>query len=86
MPHITSAERIGMRKGMEQGIQQGFQQGILDEGRELLLEALEARFGQVPMALSERVQSISDRAFLKTMLRTAIRCKGLDAFEGALKS
>ena len=77
MPYITTAERIGMKKGL--------QQGLLEDAREMVLEALEERFGEVPLGLVEQVQSISDRAFLKVLLRRAIRCEGLDTFEGELK-
>jgi len=52
----------------------------------MLLDALEERFGEVPLGVSGEVQSIADRKFLKALHRRAIRCEDLDAFEGVLKS
>lgn len=81
MPHITSMERIGMKKGLQQGLQQG----MLENTREILLETLEDRFGKVPVGLTEKVQSISDRKFLRDIHRKLIRGEGLEAFEEELK-
>ena len=48
MPYIMSAERIGKEKGMQQGIQQG----MLTDAREMVLEALDAKFSKdVPTPL-----------------------------------
>ena len=72
MPYITTAERIGMRKGM------------LEEAREMVLEALEERFGIVPEDVEKRIRRIGDRDILKRLLRYAIRCGSLEEFEERL--
>ena len=72
MPYITTAERIGMRKGLEQG--------MLEDAREMVLEALEERFGEVPGALEEVVKSQDDREILRRWLRLAIRVGSLEEF------
>ena len=68
MPYITTAERIGMRKG------------ILEEAREMVLEALEERFGVVPEDLEEVVRGQKDRDELRRWLRLAIRAGSLEEF------
>ena len=56
MPYITSVERIGMRKG------------LLEEGREMVLEALDEWFGEVPSFISNAVNQIEDRDMLNMVL------------------
>jgi len=68
MPYITTAERIGMRKGM------------LEDAREMVLEALEERFGVVPDDVEGMVRSQKDREVLRRWLRLAIRAGSLDEF------
>jgi hypothetical protein len=81
MPYITSVERIGMRKGMEKGLQQG----LLEDGREMILEALDERFGEeVPSFISNAVNQIENRDTLKFLHRYAIRCASLEEFKQAL--
>ena len=60
------------------------QQGFLEEGREMILEALDERFGEVPSLISETVNQIEERNMLRTLLRQAIRCASLKEFEQAL--
>ncbi len=84
MPYITSAERIGMEKGMEKGLQQGLQQGLLEEGRGMILEALDEQFGEVPFSISNAVNQIEDRDALRILIRRAIRCASLEEFEQVL--
>ncbi len=45
----------GMQKGMEKGMQEGVQQGLLVGQRRLLGRQLRARFGDLPLAVDERV-------------------------------
>jgi len=80
MEYITTAEKIGMRKG----IQQGIRQGMLEEAREMVLEALEERFGHVPEDVERKVRGIGDRGILKRLHRHAIRCDSLDEFREKL--
>ena len=77
MPYITSVERIGMERGL--------QQGLLEDGREMILEALDERFGEeVPSFISNAVNQIENRDTLKSLLRYAIRCVSLEEFKQAL--
>ncbi|MDI6792535.1 MAG: transposase, partial [bacterium] len=80
MPYVTSFERIGIKKG----IQQGLQQGLLKEGREMILEALNERFRDIPSFVSMAVNQIEDRDVLKLVHRCAIRCASLEEFKQVL--
>lgn len=72
MPYVTSVERIGMEKGMEKGF------------REMVLEALDERFGEVPSFVSNTVDQIENIDVLKSLHRRAIRCISLEEFKQAL--
>ncbi len=61
-----------------------YTQGLIVEARELVLEALEERFGVVPEDIRQRVNAIEDRAVLKGLLRLAIRAGSLDEFRQGL--
>ncbi|MDI6793292.1 MAG: cytosolic protein [bacterium] len=76
MPYVTSFERIGIKKGL--------QQGLLEEGREMILEALNERFREVPSFVSMAVNQIENRDILKLIHRRAIRCASLEEFKQAL--
>ena len=77
MPYVTSAERMGVQKGLQQGLQQG----LLQEAREMVLDAFDAKFGQVPSYVHEKVGAMTDRQKLKQILRTVIRAKNLEEVE-----
>jgi len=65
MPYITTAERIGM----------------LENAREMVLEALEERFGVVPEDVKGVVRGQKDRDVLRRWLRLAIRVGSLEEFK-----
>jgi len=48
-------ESRGMERGLQQGRQEGRQEGMAQGERELLLRLLGRRFGELPMAVRERV-------------------------------
>jgi len=76
MPYVTSWERIAMEKGMKKGMEKG----SLEEAREMVLEALEERFGVVPPDLEEVIRGREDRDVLRKWLRLAIRVGNLEEF------
>ena len=81
MPYVTSVERLGMQKGFEQGLQQGLQ-----IAREMLLEAVATRFGEVPEDVTAAVQRLEAVAPLRVLLRQALTCASLEAFQDALRT
>jgi hypothetical protein len=82
MPYVTSVER----RGFEQGLQQGLQQGQLQEAREMLLEAVATRFGEVPEDVTAAVQHLETVEPLRGLLRQALTCVSLEAFRDALRT
>lgn len=50
-------------------LEQGIQQGMLREAQEMVLEALDAKFGGCPEHLKEKIISIGDRLKLKELHR-----------------
>ncbi|HID98901.1 MAG TPA: hypothetical protein EYP59_01255 [Thiotrichaceae bacterium] len=58
--------------------------GLIEGVREMLIEALNERFGIVPSDLISQIRSISLREHLKQLLRQAIRCPDLDSFKEML--
>jgi hypothetical protein len=86
MPYIMSAERIGKEKGIQQGMQQGIQQGMLTDAREMVLEALDARFSKdVPEDVYKKVQALNNRVLLKKLLRSAAQSEDIDSFKKVLQ-
>ncbi len=102
MPYVTSVERIGIEKGIQQGMQQGVRQGIqqgieqgvrqgvhigsLKEAREMVIDALAARFGTAPRDIQGIVMGIEVREELKKLHQHAILCDSLETFRRRLDS
>jgi len=88
MPHVTLFEELSREEGREEGREVGLQEGRevgLQEGREegrqaCILDLLETRFGEVPVAIRDRVRAIHDEAQLKEMHRRAFRIPSLEEF------
>ena len=92
MPHITSIERLSREEGQQEGWRKGRQEGWQagqEEGeragrqvgrQEDILDALEARFGEVPFDLRQQIKAIADEARLKRLLRQAVIQPGLASF------
>ena len=76
MPYITSVERIGREEGLREGLQQGAQQ--------MLLDALDERFGTLPESVSAAIHQIQDQEQLRLLHRHAIRSKSLAEFQSIL--
>ena len=70
----------GKQQGIQQGMQQGMQQGILLGEREMVLGALDAKFGSVADDLRKRIEAIEDSDSLKRLLNQVFSCNSLDEF------
>ena len=81
----SPAYELIKREGFEEGKREGVQEGMLRDAREMVLEALEERFGIVPLRIAEVINGINERAVLKGLHRKAIRCASLEEFEEALR-
>ena len=63
----TLAQRW-LEQGIQQGIREGIREGIRD-AQEMVLEAIDAKFGRCPEYLKEKIISIADRIRLKELHR-----------------
>jgi hypothetical protein len=72
MPHITSIERLSRQEGRQEGRRLTLQEDVLD--------ILQARFGEVPYALRERILALADEVELKRLLRQAVLVQTLEQF------
>lgn len=78
MPYVTFAERYGRKEGRKEGRQEGRLQTL----REDILDILEARFGEVPGEVREKIETLSDEARLKSLHRRAALTSSLEDFRG----
>jgi hypothetical protein len=84
MPYVTSIQQLGREEGLQMGREEGLQTGRLQALREAICETIEARFGEVPAAVGERVNAMEDAARLKELHRLAVVSPSLTEFESAL--
>ncbi|GAA5233453.1 hypothetical protein GCM10025795_17170 [Verticiella sediminum] len=75
--YVTSVERIGIEKGLEQGRGEGRHEGL----RQALSSQLERRFGPLPPAARERVQTASVDTLQAWLLRVLDAARLDDVFE-----
>jgi hypothetical protein len=80
MPYVTSVERLARREGRAEGRTAGLTEGQLRGLREAVIDALEARFGDIPYATREAIGHVSSDAELKKLHRLAVTVKSLEAF------
>ena len=78
MRYVTSIERLAK--------QEGIQEGKIRTARESVIEVLEARFGEVPNTIVEKINNINDLSVLKSLLKDAIAIPSTDAFSQRLSS
>ena len=76
MPYITSIEQIGLSRGREEGRQEG---RVLAH-RELVREALEARFGVVSPGIALRIEQEGNVETLRHWLRLAVTVGSAEEF------
>ncbi len=76
-------EKKTEQKGMQEGLQIGEQRGVQQANLENLLDALEIRFGSVPVDLRDQLQN-RDAEQLRSLHREALKCLDLDAFQTLL--
>ena len=84
MPYVMSFERIALKKGREKGKKEGLQQGSLLTLKEVILETLSEKFGEIPPDLPDIVNQIEDKDKLKALNRLAIKCTSLEEYKDML--
>ncbi len=61
--------------------EKGIEKGLILDAQELVIEALEERFGFVSEALKEKIKSMQSRDVLKRLHRLAIRVDSIEEFQ-----
>ena len=67
-------------KYLSEGRQEGRLEGRLEGRQEMLLDALEDRFGSLPKPVTAYIESEEDAQELRRLLRSAYRVESLEAF------
>jgi hypothetical protein len=75
--YITNFERLAIEKGE--------QSGMLRDARELVMDALEVKFGAVSEDILDKVQKIQEREVLRQLHRQAILAPSLEEFRKSLQ-
>jgi len=77
MPFITTAERIGREEGREEG--------MLDDAREMVLEAIDIRFNNIPEDIYKQIKALNNRILLKKLHKSAIKSKDIEGFKKTIR-
>ncbi len=80
----SAAYDLIKEEGYKEGMQKGMHQGVLDQSRQGVIDALEARFELVPRSIAAIIQEIDEPAVLKALLRKAVTIDSLDSFRELL--
>lgn len=67
-------------------IQQGIHKGLLYDAQELLIEALEVKFGEVSEEIKERIKRTEDRELLKRLHRLVIKAETFEEVKKELEA
>ena len=78
MPHVTTAERIGLQKGVVIGREEGIEMGKAVAVRNALLTLLTARFGELPLSVSQAIDSATTER-LESWFAVAVTAASLEA-------
>jgi hypothetical protein len=91
MPYVMSFERIARKEGQKKGLKEGREEGLLQGSlltlltlREVVLETLGEKFGEIPPDLPDIVNQIDDKDKLKVLNRLAIKCTSLEEYKKML--
>ncbi len=72
----------GIEKGMEKGLEKGIEKGMITDAQELLLDAIETKFGEVPKDLKIMIQNIKEREKLRNIFKATFKTESLDEIRG----
>ncbi len=87
---IFQGRGVDMVKGwakeyVEEGRNEGRNEGMLFEDREMVLEALDIKFNNVPADVHAQIQALNNRLLLKRLHRSAIQSKDIDGFRKSIQ-
>jgi hypothetical protein len=84
MPHITTAERIGMKKGMEKGMEEGIEKGIeksISAVHQALAAIIEIKFGEAGDQLRKNAYRMKNLEILQKLIEKLKRAQTLTEAE-----
>jgi len=87
---IFQGRGVDMVKGwakeyVEEGRNEGRNEGMLFDAREMVLEALDVKFNNVPADVHAQIQALNNRLLLKRLHRSAIQSKDIDGFRKSIQ-
>jgi phosphoglycolate phosphatase-like HAD superfamily hydrolase len=71
---------------IEEGIEKGIEKGMVQEGQEMVIEAISSRFEQVPEDIVREISALDNPTVLRRLLRQAIVSPDLTGFRKAFDS
>ncbi|MBF0476615.1 MAG: Rpn family recombination-promoting nuclease/putative transposase [Deltaproteobacteria bacterium] len=77
---LEKGRKEGRKEGREEGIELGIRMGEIGKAREMLTEAIAARFEVIPKEILEAIDQVKDAQVLKDILRLVIKSESEDAF------
>ena len=77
---MTSLAQQWIAEGKEQGIEQGIEQGAICTLRDVILQILKTRFGNVSESVEQNINRKNDIIALKSLIQSATIAKTLDEF------
>jgi hypothetical protein len=77
----TQAGQDLIQMGEKKGEEQGVKKGEINNAREMLLEALEVKFGIVSENIVEQIKQLENLRILKSLHRMAIQINDIETFE-----
>jgi len=66
-------------------VEEGIEKGMLSEAREMVLEALDIKFSNVPADVHAQIQALNNRLLLKKLLKPAFQSKDMDGFRKSIQ-
>jgi Protein of unknown function (DUF2887) len=82
---VRQMRQMARAKGRAEGLREGRAEG-LENAQEMVLEALDERFGPVPKPLFNQLRQIQQHDVLKKLFRQVLRCQTLTQFQKMLAS
>jgi hypothetical protein len=75
---VTTMISVYEERGIKIGIERGIAQGVLRGQRDALLRQMRAKFGELPLEVSAKVEDITDTAVLEELLVRVLTANSLE--------
>ncbi len=72
LPKRKLKKDILYKLGLEEGKQIRLEEGLLRSAQEMVLTLIEGRLGYVPEGVSDRIRSVKDREFLRSLAKRLV--------------